>query len=162
MDERSSMMQNELVVGIDPIIQDAIISLKERTDFALIAMLISSESLSFSEILAELRINPTALDRTLDRLMNVALVNNFYAKKAESKKHSFYEATTLAKVLFQKLRELQEVKRESLPWTNRFYTPGSKITPVGSGFKEVMERCDYFYSSLSKQLCGRTKIEIIE
>jgi DNA-binding HxlR family transcriptional regulator len=165
----SDTIRNELVIGIDPIIQDAVISLKERVDFALIALLIVSESLSFSEILAEFKMNPTELDRTLDRLMNAALVDNFYAKKAGSKKHSFYEATTLAKTLFQELRELQEVKRQRLPWNNRFYRPGSEISPVGLDFREPSEWCtlyntliDRWTDSLNRRFSRRKNVEIIE
>jgi len=161
MNDVFTEMREKMHIEIDPMIQEAILSFKEPTDFTLIALLIACGPLSFSEILEEMQINPTILNRVLDRLINGALVNNFYAKKANSKKHSFYEATNLAKKLIQKLQELQEVKKEDLLSINLFYTPGSEISSIQKELSGVINRLEQLKRYTSAKCLRRETVETV-
>jgi len=113
--------------NISPLVQGAILAFKDSRDFDIISLLLAEGSMAFSELRERLHINQTDLDRRLNRLMNGAMVNNFYAKKEGSRKYSFYESTELATDLFSKLNAIQQPRSVIPVDKNPFYDPGPGI-----------------------------------
>lgn len=64
--------------------------------FKLISSLTKHEYRSFSQLKADLNLNPNALHRLLGKLLKEGLVSNFYAKSESQRHYSFYKLTDKA------------------------------------------------------------------
>ena len=139
-----SLLKTDALFKINPLIREAILALKDAVDFELISLLMVEEYLSFSELKKKLGINPTELDRRLNRLMNGALVNNYYAKRKGRRGHSFYEATSLAKGIFVKLAEIEKPISPIPIAVNPFYMPGPEIDSLHRDLRSALDTVERF------------------
>lgn len=104
------------------------LSLREPIDFKIVSLLLTEGPIPFSKLRTELQLEPTTLDRCLKRLMDGALLSNFYSKKEDCRAYSFYEATPLAQALFGFLIELGKPRSTIPVASNPFYQPGPEIS----------------------------------
>jgi len=125
---------------IDLLIQGAVLSLKEPIDFKLMSLLIRKGPLSFSQLREKLKLKSTTLDRCLKRLMNGALLNNYYAKKKDGRAYSFYEVTLLGQDLFDCLKELGRPSSVVPSVPNPFYQPGPDILDYVQKMSGLLEQ----------------------
>jgi DNA-binding HxlR family transcriptional regulator len=124
---------------INPLVQSAILVLKDSKDFSIVSLLINNGATAFSVLKKHLEINQTELDRRLNRLMNGALVNNFYAKHEGRRVHSFYEATELAETIFEKLEDVQKPSSPIPLDRNPFYLPGPDIELLHGNLRNALD-----------------------
>lgn len=125
---------------VSPLIQSAVLSLRAPIDFKIVSLLMQEGSMPFSELRGRLKLKPTTLDRCLKRLMDGALLNNFYAKKEESETYSFYEVTPLGQELFVSLINLGRPNSALPVAPNPFYQPGPQILDDIHKMSELIER----------------------
>jgi DNA-binding Lrp family transcriptional regulator len=134
--------RNERIVGteVSPLVQTAVLALRESTDFKLISMLLTEGRMPFSEIKDKLKLEPVVVDRCLKRLMNGALLDNYYAKEKESRAYSFYEVTLLGRDLFASLADLGRPSSAVPKARNPFYQPGPEILDDIQKLSELTKR----------------------
>jgi len=112
---------------ISRMIQRAIMSFNDSVDFNVVSQLLREGPKPFSELREGFDNSNTELRRRLLRLMEGALIVNFFAKRSGDRKYSFYEATDLAEDLFEKMYELQAISPPIQILNNPFYDLGPEI-----------------------------------
>lgn len=105
----SSENDRSNVRQLNPFIEKAVLSLREPLDLRILDLLLKEGPLPFSELIKRLKLKPTTLDRSLTRMMNGALLNNFYERNEKRRTYSYYEATLLGRDLFNRLADMGEV-----------------------------------------------------
>jgi DNA-binding HxlR family transcriptional regulator len=112
---------------ITPMVQKAIFSLHDPKDFDIMNILAQEGPMTFSDLKKQLSLASIALDRCLTRLMDGALLGNYYAKSEGKKAYSFYEITSLGQDLRVHLMEMSQPMSVMEQIQNPYYRPGPII-----------------------------------
>lgn len=86
----------EQISEIPSQLRRAIKALSEDARLAIVIILLKNGEMTFSELSRLLNISSSNLTHHLKKLIQAALIENFFQRKEDSEEYSFYRATLLA------------------------------------------------------------------
>ena len=87
----------------------AIKALSEDARLAIVVVLLKNGEMTFSELSRVLNMSSSNLTHHLKKLIQAALIENFFQRKEDSDEYSFYRATLLAEDFTRNMLQSQEV-----------------------------------------------------
>jgi len=99
----------EQISEIPSQLRRAIKALSEDARLAVVVVLLKNGEMTFSELSRVLNMSSSNLTHHLKKLIQAALIENFFQRKEDSDEYSFYRATLLAEDFTKNLLKSQEV-----------------------------------------------------
>jgi len=99
----------EQISEIPSQLRRAIKALSEDARLAVVLVLLKNGEMTFSELSRVLNMSSSNLTHHLKKLIQAALIENFFQRKEDSDEYSFYRATLLAEDFTKNLLKSQEV-----------------------------------------------------
>ena len=99
----------EQISEIPSQLRRAIKALSEDARLAIVVVLLKNGEMTFSELSRVLNMSSSNLTHHLKKLIQAALIENFFQRKEDSDEYSFYRATLLAEDFTKNLLKSQEV-----------------------------------------------------
>jgi DNA-binding transcriptional ArsR family regulator len=87
---------DEQVAEVPSQLRRSIKALSEKSRLAILLVLLKNDEMTFSELSRTLDMSSSKLTHHLKKLVQAALVENYFQRKADSEEYSFYKPTLLA------------------------------------------------------------------